>query len=111
MTKVKKNILSKLKKHLEPSFIEVIDESHLHANHNPDAKSGGTHFKVKIISNTFKGKSNIEKHGRWAQTIMHQKKIFSNSIQIVDLMVLLDFLKKRKTKIINHTAKEKLARA
>ena len=56
MTKVKKNILSKLKKHLEPSFIEVIDESHLHANHNPDAKNGGTHFKVKIISNTFKDK-------------------------------------------------------
>ncbi len=51
MTKVKKNILSKLKKHLEPS-----------SNHNPDAKNGGTHFKVKIISNTFKGKSNIEKH-------------------------------------------------
>ena len=62
MTKIKKNILSKLKKHLEPSFIEVIDDSHLHANHNPDAKNGGTHFKVKIISNTFKGKSSIEKH-------------------------------------------------
>ena len=62
MTKVEKNILSKLKKHLEPSFIGVIDESHLHANHNPDAKNGGTHFKIKIISNTFKGRSNIEKH-------------------------------------------------
>ena len=62
MTEVKKNIVSKLKKHLEPSFIEVIDESHLHANHNPNAKNGGTHFKVKIISDAFKGKSNIEKH-------------------------------------------------
>ena len=62
MTEVKKNIVSKLKKHLEPSFIEVIDESHLHANHNPDAKNGGTHFKVKIISKTFQDKSNIEKH-------------------------------------------------
>ena len=62
MTKVEKNILSKLKKYLEPSFIEVIDESHLHANHNPDAKNGGTHFKVKIISKTFQGKSNIQKH-------------------------------------------------
>ena len=62
MSKVKKNIVSKLKKHLEPSFIEVIDESHLHANHNPDSKNGGTHFKVKIISNTFKDKSKIEKH-------------------------------------------------
>ena len=62
MTKVEKNILSKLKKHLKPSFIEVIDESHLHANHNPDAKNGGTHFKVKIISKTFQDKSNIEKH-------------------------------------------------
>ena len=54
--------MSKLQKHLEPSFIEVIDESHLHANHNPNAKNGGTHFKVKIISNTFKDKSKIEKH-------------------------------------------------
>ena len=62
MTEVKKNIVSKLQKHLEPSFIEVIDESHLHANHNPNAKNGGTHFKVKIISNTFKDKSKIEKH-------------------------------------------------
>ena len=62
MTEVKKNIVSKRQKHLEPSFIEVIDESHLHANHNPDAKNGGTHFKVKIISNTFKDKSKIEKH-------------------------------------------------
>ncbi len=62
MSIVKKNILSKLKKSLKPSFIEVIDESHLHANHNPDAKNGGTHFKVKIISSIFKGKSSIEKH-------------------------------------------------
>ena len=44
------------------SFIEVFDESQLHAIHKADAKNGGTHFKVKIISNTFKGKSNIEKH-------------------------------------------------
>ena len=62
MTEVKKNIVSNLQNHLEPSFIEVIDESHLHANHNPNAKNGGTHFKVKIISNTFKDKSKIEKH-------------------------------------------------
>ena len=61
MTEVKKNIVSKLQKHLEPSFIEVIDESHLHANHNPAAKNGGTHFKVEIISDIFQGKSNIEK--------------------------------------------------
>tara|TARA_B100001250_G_scaffold276861_1_gene239343 strand:+ start:263 stop:529 length:267 start_codon:yes stop_codon:yes gene_type:complete len=62
MSIVKKNILSKLKKHLKPSFIEVVDESHLHANHNPDAKNGGTHFKVEIISDIFQGKSNVEKH-------------------------------------------------
>ena len=58
MTKIKKNILNKLEKHLEPSFIEVIDESHLHANHNPDAKNGGTHFKIKIISNFLKVSQN-----------------------------------------------------
>ena len=34
----------------------------LHANHNPSAKEGGTHFKIKIVSKKFKGKSRIERH-------------------------------------------------
>ena len=50
MNEIRENILNKIENELKPSFIEVIDESHLHANHNPDAKNGGTHFKIKVIS-------------------------------------------------------------
>ena len=62
MNRIKKNILYKLEKELNPTLIEIKDESHLHANHNPSAKEGGTHFKIKIVSKKFKGKSRIEKH-------------------------------------------------
>ena len=62
MNRIEKNILRKLEKELNPELIEIKDESHLHANHNPSAKEGGTHFKIKIISKKFKGKSRIEKH-------------------------------------------------
>ena len=50
MNEIRENILKKIENELRPSFIEVIDESHLHANHNPEAKNGGTHFKIKVIS-------------------------------------------------------------
>ena len=62
MNRIEKNILRKLEKELNPELIEIKDESHLHANHNPSAKEGGTHFKIKIISKKFKGKSRIERH-------------------------------------------------
>ena len=57
MNRIEKNILYKLEKELNPTLIEIKDESHLHANHNPSAKEGGTHFKIKIVSKKFKGKS------------------------------------------------------
>ena len=62
MNRIEKNILHKLEKELNPELIEIKDESHLHANHNPSAKEGGTHFKIKIVSKKFTGKSRIERH-------------------------------------------------
>ena len=58
----RERIISLLEKNFSDSFIEVSDDSHLHADHNPSAKSGGTHFRVKIVSKVFKGKSRLEKH-------------------------------------------------
>ena len=49
MNRIEKNILRKLEKELNPELIEIKDESHLHANHNPSAKEGGTHFKIFVI--------------------------------------------------------------
>ncbi|RMD96245.1 MAG: BolA family transcriptional regulator [Bacteroidetes bacterium] len=46
---------------LEPSYLEVIDESHLHVGH-PGAKDGKGHFRVVISSKQFKGLRPIAQH-------------------------------------------------
>ena len=45
---------------LNPTKIEIEDQSHLHVGH-PGSKSGG-HFKLTIVSECFKNKSLIERH-------------------------------------------------
>ena len=58
----RERIISLLEKKFSDSLIEVSDDSHLHADHNPIAKLGDTHFTIKIVSKVFKGKSRLEKH-------------------------------------------------
>lgn len=45
---------------LEPSTLEIIDESVLHAGHA--GNGGGGHFKLKMISSQFCEKSQIMRH-------------------------------------------------
>ena len=45
---------------LRPSYVDIEDEWHLHIGH-AGAKSGG-HFKLNIVSESFKDKSTIERH-------------------------------------------------
>jgi BolA protein len=47
--------------HLEPTFIEVIDDSDKHIGH-AGAKGGAGHFTLKISSGLFIDKSRIECH-------------------------------------------------
>ena len=42
---------------LAPSQLEVIDESAAHAGHAGAAPGGGTHFRVRIASPLFAGRS------------------------------------------------------
>jgi len=46
---------------LEPTEINVIDDSHLHAGH-AGAQSGGGHYRLKIISPKFARCSTMQKH-------------------------------------------------
>ena len=55
---------------------------------------------MKLLISKYHRLPDIDQHGRWAQTIMHQKKIFLNFIKMLNLMILLDFLKKKKIKIL-----------
>lgn len=48
---------------LDPSVLEVIDESHLHAGHAGANGTGfGTHFRVRIDCAAFAGKSKVARH-------------------------------------------------
>ena len=78
----RERIISLLEKKFSDSFIEVSDDSHLHADHNPSAKSGGTHFRVKIVSKVFKGKSRLEKH-RIVNNILDSE--FKNGLHALSL--------------------------
>ena len=48
---------------LQPSQLEVIDESHIHDGHAGANSSGfGTHFRVRIQASVFAGKSPVARH-------------------------------------------------
>lgn len=48
---------------LQPSLLEVIDESASHAGHaGANAEGYGTHFRVRIASPHFEGKSRVARH-------------------------------------------------
>lgn len=45
-----------------PVRINVVDESHLHKGHAGHRPEGETHFRVKIASDAFVGKTRLEAH-------------------------------------------------
>lgn len=46
---------------LDPTLVEISDDSHLHAGH-PGAASGGGHFSLKIVSPRFEGQRLVMRH-------------------------------------------------
>jgi BolA protein len=55
-------IAGKLTTAFAPQHVEVVDESHLHAGHAGHRPGGETHFRVYIVSESFRGKSRLERH-------------------------------------------------
>ena len=52
-----------LTERLQPTHLEVIDESADHAGHaGANVEGHGTHFRVRIASPSFSGKSRVVKH-------------------------------------------------
>jgi len=46
---------------LDPQSMDLLDESGKHAGH-ADAKAGGSHFRLTIVSPRFSGKDQITRH-------------------------------------------------
>lgn len=57
------NLQARLQERLAPTALQVIDESYQHAGHVGANESGvGTHFRVRIASPIFTGKSRVARH-------------------------------------------------
>lgn len=53
----------KLEATFSPERLEVINESHLHAGHQPGFDGAGeTHMRIRIVSSAFAGMSRVARH-------------------------------------------------
>jgi BolA family transcriptional regulator, general stress-responsive regulator len=46
---------------LQPTHLEIVDDSHLHAGH-AGAAGGAGHFRVRIVSAAFAGRPPLQRH-------------------------------------------------
>lgn len=62
-TTLKSRIETKLNQAFAPERLAVINESHLHAGHQPDMTgTGETHIRIRIVSARFAGMPRLARH-------------------------------------------------
>jgi BolA protein len=78
-------IRQRLEATFDPLELEIVDESHRHAGH-VGAQDGRGHFHVRLVSATFSGKRQIERHkliyaalGSLMQTDIHALSVAAQS--------------------------------
>jgi BolA family transcriptional regulator, general stress-responsive regulator len=62
MGRVAERITEKLTQAFAPAELSVTDESHLHAGHAGARPEGETHFRVRVVSQAFAGKTPVQRH-------------------------------------------------
>jgi len=80
----KTEIEKHLRTTLQPTELNVIDESHLHIGHT-GAKSGMGHFAVEIKAPIFQGKTKIQQHQMIYQAL---DKLMQTEIHALRITVL-----------------------
>ena len=66
---IKEKIENKIKELIFPEFLEVVDQSFMHAGHYELAKNGETHFLINIQASSLEGLSILEKHKKIYQIL------------------------------------------
>ncbi|MCA0317395.1 MAG: BolA family transcriptional regulator [Proteobacteria bacterium] len=56
------SITAKLTQAFAPTALDVIDESENHRGHGGWREGGETHFRVKVVSEAFHGRSRVDRH-------------------------------------------------
>lgn len=60
-TGMQERIREKLAHGLQPSRLDIVNDSGRHAGHSGDDGSGESHFRVMVISAAFTGKNRVER--------------------------------------------------
>ena len=60
--RVEEQITNKLRQAFAPVALEVVNDSHRHAGHAGSPQTGESHFSIKVVSESFAGKSRVERH-------------------------------------------------
>lgn len=61
-TAAETRIREKLMVALEPTRLDVVNESELHAGHRSSPGTGESHFRLLIVSPMFEGRSRVDRH-------------------------------------------------
>ena len=80
-------IKQQLRERLQPTMLEVLDESAAHAGHaGANAQGFGSHFRVRIASLAFEGKSRIACHRLVYDAMQNfiDQGLHAQAIEIVD---------------------------
>ena len=62
--RVADRIRLKLNAALQPSRLEIVDDSHRHAGHAHAPKGGESHFNVEIVASAFAGENRVARQRR-----------------------------------------------
>jgi BolA protein len=67
-------IESKLRAALQPTRVEVIDESELHKGHAGHRPGGESHFRVEIVATAFEGQPRVARQRRVYEILANELK-------------------------------------
>jgi BolA protein len=80
-----RTIEKKLAAAFAPAELSVEDESAKHAGHSGARPEGETHFRVRIVSEAFKGLSRVERQRRVYAALADEMKSRVHALQLVTL--------------------------
>lgn len=81
---MKKEIEEILSAAFQVDFLNVINNSHLHAGHSGDNGSGNTHFKIEIKAKELEGLSKINAHRAVNKAV---EKFFERGLHALEIKI------------------------
>jgi len=82
---IKTIIETKLRETFSPTYLKVVDESHLHVGHANYKPGGESHFNVTVVSSAFCGLNRIQRHQKVYDCLKNELK---NGVHALSLTTL-----------------------